>query len=271
MKPLIVHKDTRTVLLYEKRRSREEFACPGCHTRHSPGSLHFHLAGPRWAVAREPARWCVDCLTPCIVGGPDIFGRFSLLYTTVRGTSGPPSPDQQAHVYPLVIRLCGIASILSHDLETFTHHLVTLTAEEFEDLVCERLSAMGLDVHKTGRTHQADGGIDIIFRSRAGQLPFIGAAQVKSHRRVHRKDGPSAVRDFAGVIRGYPFSVGLLVTNTAFTPSAAWYAKNHGHLLRLRDASDMRRWLLSQFDSHLEWREIPDTLEIAPGLIVPLR
>jgi len=40
--------------------------------------------------------------------------------------------------------------------------------------------------------------------------------------------------------------------------------------LRLRDFDDLRRWLREQFDAEADWREIPDTIALAPGITVTI-
>lgn len=77
--------------------------------------------------------------------------------------------------------------------------------------------------------------------------------------------------DFAGVIAGHPFNVGLLLTNTSFSPDAEWFAREHAKLVRLRDFTDMRRWLLDDFDNEADWREIPTQIELCPGIVIPIR
>lgn len=86
----------------------------------------------------------------------------------------------------------------------------------------------------------------------------------------NRSEGPAVVREFAGAIGHHPFSVGILVTNTSFTPDAKWFAQQHRESIRLRGFQDIRRWLLDTFDSEEEWREIPDRIELCPGTVVEI-
>jgi hypothetical protein len=67
------------------------------------------------------------------------------------------------------------------------------------------------------------------------------------------------------------FNAGLLVTNTAFTPDAEWFAREHARLLRLRGFSDIGRWLELDFSDDAEWREIPREIEVCPGVVIPIR
>lgn len=142
-----------------------------------------------------------------------------------------------------------------------------LSPERFEHLIANRLDRMGYGVHLLGGTRQRDGGVDIIAYPTHAAIPFLLAVQVKHHS-GSRKTGAGAVRDFHGVLSSLhsPFSVGLLVTNTSYTYDAIWFAQHNSALLRLRDHHDLQRWLKEEFLNEAEWREIPEEVEVAPGV-----
>jgi restriction endonuclease Mrr len=141
----------------------------------------------------------------------------------------------------------------------------------FEELLCDRLFAMGFEPRKTGKTNHKDGGVDIVFwpRSRAA-FPVLGAVQAKHHKNPDTREGSGVVRDFAAAVGAHPFNAGLLVTNTAFTPDAKWFAKERAALVRLRDLVDLRRWLANRFDDPAEWRDLPSEIQLCPGVTVRL-
>ena len=89
---------------------------------------------------------------------------------------------------------------------------------------------------------------------------------MKHHASAKKLEQPKSVREFAAVVAGHPLSVGLLVTGTGFTPDAHWFAREKAQLLRLRGFEDIRRWLANNFSDHEEWREIPRTIELCPGV-----
>jgi hypothetical protein len=131
---------------------------------------------------------------------------------------------------------------------------------------------MGLEPKRVGATNQKDSGIDVLFWPRhKGAFPFLGAAQIKHHRDSTRKEGPGSIREFQGVMVAHPINAGLLVTNTRFSSDAEWFASRHAKLVRLRDFSDIRRWLLNDFSDEAEWRELPKTLELCPGVVISVR
>jgi transcriptional regulator with XRE-family HTH domain len=147
--------------------------------------------------------------------------------------------------------------------------LSELSPEQFEILVAERLWRMGCSVQRTGATTLKDGGIDIIAVPKlAGVASFLLAVQVKHHR-GSRPTGRDAV-DRLLASQNTSFRLGMLVTNTRFTRDAIWTASRDParHFLRLRDFADLTRWLHGVFVSDQEWREIPDSVKLAPGVLV---
>lgn len=168
--------------------------------------------------------------------------------------------------------IIGVGPEISARLAADTAMIYRLTPHDFEEFICDRLSAMGLEPKRVGSIYSKDGGIDIVFWPRTtSAFPFLGAAQIKHHRRPSTREGPATVREFAGAVAGHPFNVGLLITNTSFTPDAEWYARERARLIRLRGFTDIRRWLAGRFDDESEWREIPSTIELCPGVAIRVR
>jgi transcriptional regulator with XRE-family HTH domain len=142
--------------------------------------------------------------------------------------------------------------------------------DQFESFVANRLDRMGFNVKLTGPTTRRDGGIDIIAVPKV-MTPgsFVLAAQVKHHQ-GEQKTGREAVDRLASW--NGPFRLGMLVTNTSFTKDAVWVAaqERNRHFLRLRDFNDLKRWLRDQYGDPEDWREIPDRIELAPGIVVEI-
>lgn len=158
-----------------------------------------------------------------------------------------------------------LVEVLRHDPQRMDQ----LSPEQFELIVAERLDRMGYAVERTGGTNLKDGGIDIIAVPKAGDVAsFLLAVQVKHHR-GGRSTGRDAV-DRLLAWQNTAFRLGMLVTNTYFTKDALWTAAQDParHFLRLRDFADLTRWLHRVFFSAQEWREIPDLVELAPGISV---
>lgn len=173
--------------------------------------------------------------------------------------------------HPLRVELIGIGRVLSKKLIKDPSLIHSISPEQFEDFICERLYAMGMEPKKTGLTNKKDGGIDILFWPRKPAIfPFLGAAQIKHHRKSNINEGSGSVRDFAGAIATHPINAGLLVTNTSFTPDARWFASQHATLIKLREFGDICRWMVSNFSDEEEWREIPKSIELCPGVIIDI-
>jgi transcriptional regulator with XRE-family HTH domain len=170
-----------------------------------------------------------------------------------------------------IIKVVDATPQLLELLRSDPGRLAELSPEQFEVIVAERLDRMGYAVQRTGSTTLRDGGIDIIAAPKTADLAsFLLAVQVKHHH-SNRPTGRDAV-DRLLAWQNTPFRLGLLVTNTRFTRDAIWTASRDPakHFLRLRDFADLSRWLRDVFNSPLDWREIPDSIELAPGVSVEI-
>jgi len=257
-------------------RAASTYLCDACglpiprgtgHFRHDPHPFARHYRG------EKTLHFCRGCIVGADPDMPDkITGRIRVPAVQVMDRGRSDRQVEQLQLEPVRISLVGVAPILVERFAADPDAVHSLSPSDFEEFVCDRLYAMGLEPRRVGSTNQKDGGVDIVFWPRAkGAFPFLGAAQVKHHRDPSIAEGPGTVRDFAGVIAGHPFSAGILVTNTSFSPDAQWFAREHAGLIRLRDYHDVRRWMLNQFDDEAEWREIPSSITLCPGVVVKLR
>ena len=168
-----------------------------------------------------------------------------------------------------IVSFMEISQRLIPILRVSPEEIHKLNPTQFEQFVAERLDRMGYLVKLTGSTYNKDGGIDLIAIPKVPSLAsFLLACQVK-HRKPDRKVGRVDV-DRLLAWKGTHFGLGLLVTNTEFTRDALWLATQNSAFLRLRDFTDLQRWLLDIFASEFEWREIPRTLQLAPGVTIDL-
>ena len=170
---------------------------------------------------------------------------------------------------PTLVTSVDITPEILAILRETPERLKELSPQQFENLVANRLDRMGFDVKLTGNISTRDGGIDIIATPKLkGLMSFVLAAQVKHHRAGAKTGRPEVDRLLAW--KQGPFQAGLLVTNTAFTRDALWLAAQGGNsdFLRLRDFEDLRRWLQNHFWSEADWREIPGSVELTPGVTI---
>lgn len=124
--------------------------------------------------------------------------------------------------------------------------IYNLTPDDFEELILDRLLAMGVQAFRLGAANRKDGGIDIVFWT-TGLLPLLGAVQVKHHRSENLKVPSSAVREMAGAMAPHHFNVGLIVTNTDFTADAKHQALAGSSIIQLRDGAAVRKWIVDDF------------------------
>ena len=171
-----------------------------------------------------------------------------------------------------LVRVVDFSPQLLRFLQEDPKRLASLTPDQFERFVAERLDQMGYHVTLTGPTNRKDGGIDVIAVPKRSNLGFFVIAGQMKHHRDERKTGVEAVDRLLAWNGSGQFHVGLLVTNTGFTADALWKAQlgSNSRFLRLRDFGDLKRWLENRFGEEEDWREIPDTIEIAPGIVIDI-
>jgi hypothetical protein len=176
---------------------------------------------------------------------------------------------------PYLVTLVPFPESLLRWFSEDPERLREMSPNAFQKLTGDRLDAMGLEVRIVGHVNRKDGCIDLVAYPKEDRchFPFLIAVQTKHHTRLNVNTEIGDVREFHGAVssRGLPFHVGLIVTNTGFTPDALWFARHNAAILRLRDLEDLRRWLHSDFDNDFEWREIPPSIELAPGvkIVIP--
>ncbi len=114
-------------------------------------------------------------------------------------------------------------------------NLMDLTPSEFESLIQNLFSAMGLDTHQTQASR--DGGVDCIaYDSR----PIFGGKIVIQAKRYKNIVGVSAVRDLYGTVLNEGAGKGILVTTSGYGRASYEFARDKplellegSHLLHL--------------------------------------
>lgn len=249
--------------------ARNPYKCDQCHATIGVGHLYYrHDPHPiaRWRRGEPVEYFCYSCVRGS--GASDVPLEQVFDAEQIVLPFGEP-----AIILPTRVELIDISKGLAERILQDPDEIYSMGPSKFEDLVLDRLDAMGLQPQRVGEnTYARDGGIDIIFcgPSRC-TFPFLGAVQVKHHRSPSIKTGPAPIDQLAGVLERGPFSAGIVITNTSFTPSAKWVASRRPALLRLRDFTDLMRWLKNNFTDEAEWRDIPEVIEVCPGLRVRIR
>jgi hypothetical protein len=263
----------RNLYLTESR-ARRRYTCDGCSVSIPVGSRYFrddplNLNSRRKKI--PTGHWCLDCIGTSGANLDVASGRYRVSVVQVLANQGPRAQLNLPYFEPARVQIVGVGSRLSPLLQADPALVHKLTPKQFQDFLCERIEAMGFEPQQVGNINRKDGGIDILFWPRRGaSVPFLGAIQAKHHADISKKEGPAAVRDFAGAVAGNPINVGLFVTNTTFTADARWFANNKAPLLQLKDFMDIRQWLIGNFGAADEWRGLPESIEVCPGIIVPV-
>jgi hypothetical protein len=252
-------------LFLNEARAKYDYACSNCGVRIRRGDRHFrHDPHPYARIFRNQrtSHWCAACIDPIPVHVDPITRRRRIRRI---------SDGLLRLVEPVRVELVQVGPVITEWLARDPQAIYRITPEQFEEFVCDRLAAMGLEAARVGSINRKDGGLDVMFWPRRGAaFPFLGAAQVKHHKNPAFSEGPRSVRELAGTIANHPINAALLVTNTSFTPDAQWFARERAKLIRLRGFQDMKRWIAGEFEDSNEWREIPSSLELCPGVTFPI-
>lgn len=215
------------------------------------GSLASSIGVTRVALSRWEAG--AQCPSP---------GR---LYAWCRGLGLVQSPKAA------IVKVVDVSSSLEQLLREDPTYLRRLSPTEFEHFVADRLRRMGFEVTLVGGTFAPDGGIDLVAsRHVPGVGPFLIAGQIKHHAGGRKTDRTAVDRLLSW--QGSEFQLGLLVTNTEFTRHALWAAQQDRNrtFLRLRDFDDLKRWIEGDFWCEEDWIQIPDEVEVAPGIKIAI-
>ena len=131
-------------------------------------------------------------------------------------------------------------------------NLMELTPTEFETLIQNLFSAIGLDTHQTQASR--DGGVDCIAYD---NRPIFGGKIIIQAKRYRNVVGVSAVRDLYGTVMNEGASKGILVTTSHYGKAAYEFAKDKPlellegphllHLLREHTGLDARILVLGDW------------------------
>lgn len=170
---------------------------------------------------------------------------------------------------PLIARVVTATTTVLKLLKRDVDAVYALSPPLFEEFVCERLHAMGMNVRQVGHTYASDGGVDIIATPRESTFPFLLAVQVKHHRERSLKTSPEPVKDMQAVLHSLPFHAGMIVTNTEFTPDALWWASKSPGKIQLHDIQSIRNWINGRFDLNA-LQNIPRQIQLTPRATVDI-
>lgn len=141
------------------------------------------------------------------------------------GAQVSPHPEERIAVRPIVEfnmidkRFVPGADIISQ-LES-RPNLMELTPREFEDLIGNLFSKMGLETKQTQLSQ--DGGVDVVAFDKR---PVLGGKVIIQAKRYRHTVGVSAVRDLYGTMMNEGANKGILVTTSGYGAAAFNFVKD---------------------------------------------
>jgi organic radical activating enzyme len=141
-------------------------------------------------------------------------------------------------VRPQIITL---NEVLIERLKRNPDDIFHISPRQFEEVIADLLSGMGMEVELTPTTR--DGGKDILayMDSPLGKLlTLVEAKQYNKNRPV----GVSLVRTLYGTLEDYKATNAVLVTTSRFARPAQQFQERHKWELSLRDYKDVVTWIL---------------------------
>jgi len=141
------------------------------------------------------------------------------------GAQVSPRPDERIAVKPLVEfnmidkRFVPGSDVIS-ELES-RPNLMELTPREFEDLIGNLFSKMGLETKQTQLSQ--DGGVDVVAFDKR---PILGGKVVIQAKRYRHTVGVAAVRDLYGTMMNEGANKGILVTTSGYGSAAFNFVKD---------------------------------------------
>jgi len=142
-------------------------------------------------------------------------------------------------------------------------NLMDLTPSEFESLIQNLFTSMGLETKQTRASR--DGGVDCVAYD---TRPIFGGKVVIQAKRYKNTVGVSAVRDLFGTLQNEGASKGILVTTSGYGKASFEFAQNKplelidgGNLLYLLEE---HTGIKARIEAPEDWRDpVPDSAESA--------
>ena len=259
--------------------------------------LHEVIESDRFGLAETVALNCfVDTtdpatgqnVQPCIVSvrtTRDVFSRINLDQVDpaacLKGLSASVStkPSELVPVRP-VVELKMIDPRFVEEEEILSEldqrpNLLALTPQEFESLITNLFTAMGLETRQTQPSR--DGGVDCVAYD---QRPIFGGKVVIQAKRYKNTVGVASVRDLYGTVQNEGASKGILVTTSGYGKASYEFAE--GKPLELLSGPNLL-YLLEEHagikakivvpteweEPAIEFKEAPVTVEPPPTPSTP--
>lgn len=148
----------------------------------------------------------------------------------------------QRSIIPIVRpQIVTINEQLIQRLKKEPSDLFKISPRQFEEVVAELLTGMGMEVQLTQETR--DGGKDILAYMETEIGKFLTLVETKQHNK-RRPVGVGLVRSLFGTLVDHQATSGMLVTTSRFAKPAQEFQERHKYQLSLKDYGDVVSWLL---------------------------
>jgi len=148
----------------------------------------------------------------------------------------------QKAILPAVAPLIVTANnLLIEKLKRRPDDLFRISPRQFEEVVAELLSDMGMEVEVTPATR--DGGMDILAYMKTEIGKFLCLVEAKQYN-ANRPVGVGLVRTLYGTLMDHQATTGMIVTTSRFAEPAKAFQEKHKYQLSLKDYGDVVSWVL---------------------------
>lgn len=130
--------------------------------------------------------------------------------------------------------------VLIERLKRKPRNLFQITPRQFEEVIADLLTDMGMEVELTPQTR--DGGKDILAYMDTEIGKVLCLVEAKKHSKT-RPVGVSLVRSLFGTVVDHQATKGMLVTTSRFSPEANTFQRKHEYTLSLKDYGDVLSWI----------------------------
>jgi hypothetical protein len=149
-----------------------------------------------------------------------------------------PRREIISQVAPAVLT---VNSALIEKLERSPDDLYKITPRQFEEVIADLLTGMGMDVELTPATR--DGGKDILAYMNTELGRFLTLVEAKQHNKA-RPVGVGLVRSLYGTLVDHQANSAMLVTTSRFAKPAKQFQERHRYQLSLKGYQDVVSWIL---------------------------
>ena len=151
------------------------------------------------------------------------------------------APNQRQIIKAVAPIIVTANDVLIEKLKRQPSDLFKITSRQFEEVIADLLSDMGIEVELTPQTR--DGGKDILAYMDTPIGKVLCLVEAKQHKET-RPVGVNLVRSLYGTVVDQDASKGMLVTTSRFTKDAAAFQQKYEYILSLKDYSDVLSWIL---------------------------